>query len=282
MMGTVNLHNNNLVTGRVGELTDYANEATFKVVQRIFGYGGPYRKVLHKFGIGDLNNKKDYLQLKDGRIFCDIDMEAAVLWRPCSYRLRLSDNKVLTEFHYYGLLPLVGFLRKTVTEVVCIAFIEHYLRKMDGIYLEFAKEVEMVFNKGSLTLEKFLVLYEDVVFTSYLYELLFHYNNSKGFVERSMEAKIYVSANDFMLSEERGYAEFVYKLPQDFVLGVAVTPAPVSTSHTKFIPRVIPDYNGREKKEIKAELKLQCIKNNMRLKTNVLLYLLNKTVNLEA
>lgn len=281
-MTTVNLTNPNLVTGRVGELIDYANEPTFKVVQKIFGYNGPYRKVLHKFGIGNLKNTKSFLALVEGRIYTDIAVETEVLWKPCSYKLRLIDAKIVSEFHFYGITSLIGFLKKSATEVLHIALIDHYLKEVDKIYKNFSEEMEKTFEAKTLTMDKFLTLYESVVFISYLYELIFNYNNHDGYVKKSEDLKKYISINDFILSTKQNYAEFVYKLPQDFVLGTADAHFGEKPPHPQFIPSSIPNYEGREKKEIRAETKLQSIKNNMRLKTNVLLYFLNQTLALEA
>lgn len=281
-MASVNRTNPNLVTGRVGELVDYANEPTFKVVQKIFGYNGPYRKILRTFGIGNLKNTKDFLTLIEGRIYTDIAIETEVLWKPCSYKLRLVDGKVATKFHFYGLISLLGFFKKTALEVLHIALIDYHLKEVDRRYRDFSKEVEKVFEEKTLTTAKFLTLYESVVFVSYLYELVFNYNNHNGYVKKTEDLEKFVSMYDFMLSTDQNYAEFIYKLPQDFVLGLADTPPGEKPPHPQFIPSSIPSYEGHEKKEIKAEAKLQCIKNNMRLKTNVLLYFLNQTLTLEA
>ncbi len=277
-MTSVNLTNPSLVTGRVGELVDYANDSTYKVVQKIFGYNGPYRKVLHRFGIGTLKITKDFLALIEGRIYTDIATETEVLWKPCSYRLRLINDKVVTEFHFYGLISLLGFFKKTATEVLYITFIDKYLKVVDKVYKDFSEEVEKTFDAKTLTLAEFLILYESVVFVSYLYELMFNYNNHGGYVKKSDTLRKYVAQYDFMLSLKQDYAEFVYKLPQDFVLGATDARFGEDPPRLQFIPCSIPNYEGQEKKEIRAEAKLQCIKNNMRLKTNILLYFLNETL----
>lgn len=281
-MPSVNLTNPNLVTGRVGELVDYANEPTFKVVQKIFGYNGPYRKVLHTFGIGNLKNTKSFLALIEGRVYTDTAIETEVLWRPCSYKLSLINGKVVIGFHFYGLISLLGFFKKTVLEVIHITFIDYYLKEVDRRYKNFSEEVEKVFEEKTLTIAKFLTLYESVVFISYLYELLFNYNNHDGYANKSGNLKEYLAKYNFMLSTDQSYAEFIYKLPQDFVLGLADTHLGEKPLHPQFIPSSIPSYEGQEKKEIRAEAKLQCIKNNMRLKTNVILYFLNQTQTMEA
>lgn len=281
MNPNANPQNPNLVTGRVGELVDYAHVTTFKVVRAIFGYGGPYRKVLHRFGIGDLKNTSDYLLLINGRIFSDIEIEAKVLWQPCSYKLVKNGNRVIHKFHYYGLLSLSNFLKKNIKEILCFVLIDHYLEEADTSYRRFSEGVEAAFKKGTLHLREFLDLYEEVVFTSYLYELYFNYNNQKEFISKSESLKAYIKENDCLLLQDNRYVEFVYKLPKDFELGVQVDP-PKLSADLIFIPDKLPIFNGKDKKEVCAEARLQCIKNNMRAKINVLLYLLNRSLNLEA
>ena len=132
----------------------------------------------------------------------------------------------------------------------------------------------------SLTLKDFLTIYEDIIRVSYLFELLDSYNTKKVSTDA---VKKYIERNDYLLAGDEKYAELTLKLPNGFYLddyeGLAGKLGYITSGTPEFIPSVIPSLSGTAgiSKPKAAEIELQCLKNNLRLKTNILLYFLNLT-----
>jgi hypothetical protein len=260
------------VADRVGELVDFANPLTFDLLEKIFGFNGPYRKILYQFGGGDLTKKESYLKNVCGKVYSDIGVENKVLWNPCSFKLTYVKNCPVFSFKFTGLLALVNFVTKFFKESLVTAFPSIYCVLAQKSYREFSKAVETAYKKQKISVAHFLKLYEKVVYISYLYDLVFGLNNSKKLGRFPKVLKDYVAENDYLLKGEKGFGEFKYS--NGFKLGTKGGAR--GGFKEELVPGCIEIFEGPVKPMLILEAYLQCLKNNMRLKTDLLLYFLNK------
>jgi hypothetical protein len=275
MPGVVKQNGRTYSLNRVGELVMDVNEPTFQLLKRIFGKDGPYRRVLRKFGFGIMDNPESFLKIIGGRVYSDIDKETKIIWRNVSYKLVESKGEVTFKFSWQGLPSLFRYFRKFLTDVYILAHPDKYVYKAISRYGSFSKDQKRLLEKGSITLTEFLELYETVVFVTYLYELFFHFNNSIGILDTVPGLKDYIDENDYLLKLDSSYVEGVYKPSEGFFVQEDVSPKEISLENLIFIPEVIPPFDGEGSKTKVAEIQLQCLKNNLRAKTNTLLYLLS-------
>jgi hypothetical protein len=269
-----------LVPGRAGELVDYSDPETFELVDAIFAWDGPYRKVLLNFGIGNKEFADNFLVYKEGRIYSDIKKENAALWDSCLSKLIHENGRttLVQDFSPRSLVKgLKGFVKKNIIEAKIIANPKHYLAKADEKYESFSDFVYRVVQEKELDRKEFLEHYANVVYVTYLYELLFNYNSATMDTE-AFAAKpcmqAYIARNDYLLKFDTDYAEIQFAPLDGFSLKKTLeyklllkTPM----EHMKFIPSEIPDCECELPTKYLVEKKLQCLKNNLRLKAGFLL-----------
>lgn len=274
--------NQRLVSGRAGELTNRANTLTFDLLEYIFGKDGPYRNTLRRFGI-KLNPTSDsFLLLEDGEVFTDLDREEKILWGCYPIALIEQKGQVNHKFSWQkaGLISSINYLKKVIFDSKIITNIETHLSEAHNIYKQVSEKVVLVCSAGIITLEDFLETYESIISVSYLFELLDLYNVNK--VSDEITRK-YVKQNDYLLASDEKYVEISLKLSNGFYLDdypdLHKKLSFVLDNKFTFIPHSIPSLEKTSEisKLRSAEIELQCLKNNLRLKTNILLYFLNLT-----
>jgi hypothetical protein len=269
-----------LVLGRAGELVDYSDPETFELVDAIFAWGGPYRKVLEEFGIGNPEFVDSFLVYKEGRIYSDIQKENSALWESCLRKLVHEKGKtcLVKDLSLKSLAKgFSGFIKKNVIEAKIIANPKHYLAIADERYESFSDFVYRVVQEKELNSKEFLEHYANVVYVTYLYELFFNYNLSTLDTEALAVkpcVKGYIDRNDYLVKFDTDYAEikfapldgFSLKKTQEYAL-LLNTPM----EQFKFIPSDIPYCECALPLRYLVEKKLQCLKNNLRLKSAFLL-----------
>ncbi|MFZ5424371.1 MAG: PEP-utilizing enzyme [Patescibacteria group bacterium] len=272
----VNL-NSVYVAGRVGELATVANPLTFSLLKLIFDSGGPYNNILLNFGLGTTKEYPSYLKNIYGQVYSDIELENKAIWEASGYRLVVSNNNSVLKFHVKGNLikSIKGFLNKTFIEVKILNNIEEYIEEASSQYKDFSDTVESKFKSRELSINDFLDLYESVVYVSYLYELVFSYNNHKKIVPKDAEIQEYVNTNDYLLNDKVRFLE--HEVSSDFYLGEERRYLGQQLN-ANLIPSTLPDLTLNIAKTVKAEVLFQCYKNNMRLKTGLMLSLLNDSL----
>jgi hypothetical protein len=273
--------NTNYVKGRAGELTTKANKETFELLLDIFGHGGPYRNVLNEFGIGDPEYKDDFLVLKDGEVLTDIKKETEALWKPimCKVKKEGKETKVVVDYSVKNIIEKgPKLLKKVLIDAWTVALIENYLKKAKKRYREYCAFTEKSLKTKKITRKNFLKMYEHVVYVTFLYELVYEYNTER--IENKC-LKTYVKQNDYLLNYDETFDEFKYKNDESFSLGKRTEKDLFKNFDGKslnLIPSDIPDCICNAPSLINAEKLLQCLKNNMRLKTGCLLFVMNYNI----
>lgn len=267
-----------LVPGRAGEIVDYTDAETFKFVERIFSADGPYRKVLHEFGIGNPKSKDTFLVYKDGRVYSDIVKENKVLWRSCMSKLGYKDGKVELKPDYSPasvIKGLFGFLKKTTKEAAIISNHKRYLSEASEMYKEYSEFVKEAVRAQTVPVDKYLEEYEKTIHITYLYELFFNYNfEKKGDADLNSCIKGYVTQNDYLLRYDPEFAEIKFASKEGFSLKKSPEFEKLINTPIEeliFIPSEIPDCECNFPALLLVEKKLQCLKNNLRLKAAFLL-----------
>ncbi len=270
-----------LVAGRAGELTLRANSLTFDLLEKLFGKNGPYRNVLQKFGLKINDTSETYLVLKDTVVYTDLTSEREVLWKNYPIILLSENGQVVQKFSKSRLtfFTLYNYLAKIVKDSLFITQIDAYTRNCHAIYKRVSQKTSEIYLKKYLTPQEFLTIYEEIIYVSYVYELVDLYNTQKF---NTKERKQYIEENDYMLKNDTSYIELIAKLPNGFYLDDYTHLEKIIANIDKplFIPDSIPGFSkpAAVKTTIDAEIELQCLKNNLRLKTNVLMYILNLTL----
>lgn len=283
MANTVKRNNKIYTPGRAGELTETANKQTFELLEKIFAHGGPYRRVLHEFGIGNKRYKGSFLKLIDKKVLADIEAENNALWKSCMHKIIYDGKNVSTKLNLtpLGIIKgLGGFVKKTLKEAMIISKPKKYLAIADKKYNDYCKTVDKAFKNKRISQEEFFTAYENVVYVTYLFELFYKVNLNDNF--SNSELREYVRKNDYLLKYDESYAEFTYKPKNGFSLGEKIDKGRLKnlgTKKPKLIPNKIPNCKANVDIKYAAEKKLQCLKNNMRLKTNTLLYFLTLNEN---
>ncbi len=280
-----------LVSGRAGELTQFADEKTFALLAEIFGSTGPYRKVLKQFGIGATKNTDNFLVLLDGKVFSDVTKENKALWESCMYKLRVDGNKVELKINLTptGVLKgFPGFIKKNYVDTKVLANLQKTLTAADEKYRNYCELVAETLKTKNISKSNFLAAYEYVVYITYIFELLFNFNDgakkakkidSGSVAENTVENQLreYVRQNDYLLKYDDSYIEFAFNPKNGFAVNNLENSNALEAAllnNQKLIPDVIETPQIKCDPKLLAEKKLQCLKNNMRLKTNILLYYL--------
>jgi hypothetical protein len=268
----------NYVKGRAGELTVKANKKTFELIKDIFGYRGPYRKVLQKFGIGDTKYKDDFIVLEKGEVLTDIKKETEALWEPLMCRV-VKDNKGTKVVVDYSLKNILEkgpkLLKKVLLDAWTVSIIEANLRKANQKYREYCAFTGQSLRTKKISRKKFLKMYEHVVYVTFLYELVYEYNTQR--VDNEC-LKTYVKQNDYLLMSDENFDELRLKNSESFSLGEKSKKKLFKEYDDKdlnLVPSDIPYCICDAPGTLRAEKFLQCLKNNMRLKTGSLLFVMN-------
>ena len=265
-----------LVAGRAGELTNSANPITFSLLEYIFGQNGPYRLALKEFGVKVKNTPDSYLLLKDSQVLTDLDKEQTILWGNYPIELLYKDNQVYPLLSWKKMTPLkiLNYFNKATAEGLIINNINEYVTKCRQIYKTISEQTVHITQVKELKLKDFGKIYKDIVYVSYLYELISLYNANK--VEHT-KYKEYIHKNDFLMSNDRNYIEFKVKLPNGFYLDDYPNLQSIleDSQGLTFVPAKVDDLD-------EPEIVLQCLKNNLRLKTDVLMFFLNMTAQQEG
>jgi hypothetical protein len=272
---------NNLVAGRAGELTLEANDLTFNLLEHIFGQHGPFRETLKDFGVKVNETSESYLVLLDGKVYTDIKKEERILWGNYPIKLEKVNHEVkavvtftLNPFKYYNYVQKSLLDSKLILNSV--KTIETCMVKYKYVSEQTVKATE----SQHLSMESFLSLYKEIAYVSYAYELVEIYNGAKAINARRGNVPSwkpaehdYLYKNDYLLADTSRYIENVLKLPKGFYLDNYPNLRQIfeSAQGLDFIPGRIPTIPN-------TEIMLQCLKNNLRLKTNVLLFILNMSL----
>lgn len=260
------------VAGRAGELVDYVNPLTFSLIEKIFGPQGPYRQVLHQFKIGDLANSDQYLTNVFGRVYSNLGQENTVLWQPVGLKITLANNQphikndLLNDF---SLPRFKRFLAKSLKEIDIFSNPYVYIEEAAQQYAEFSQKITEVHWFKELTLGPFLTLYQSVVYIAHLYELFRQYYDStvKTHIQ---ELKEYFNLYDYLNYHADKVIEHAF-LQMGFTLGSNTI---IESKQSDFAPSNLPTPDDLPAK-LRFVAKLRCLKNNIRLKTYLLLYYLN-------
>ncbi len=272
-----------LVAGRVGELAEITSPLSFSLIEKIFGYKGPYRDVLSSFKVPIRDIPESYLVNVRGRIYGDIKIENEVFWKHYPYELFLRNGSVVPALKVFkSSLPvcIVNLIKKTYFESNLLSDSSRLQHEIDLEYRGYSIIVKACFEKKSLSVDAFLDAYKLVIHVSYLYDLLYkiYGNNLEKFKETKQELiGNYITHNDFLVSGDTSsdYVELKLKADNDFELA---QPRPIEGDAgifegCKFIPDALEDLEI-EDKAVAILVKAQCARDNMRLKTGVLLYIL--------
>jgi len=267
-----------LVPGRAGEIVDYADEETFKFVEKIFAWDGPYRRVLREFGIGNSSTKDLFLVYKDGRVFSDIEKENTILWQTCMSRLVFEAGKAELKPDYSPraiIRGLPGFIKKSLKEAAIISEYKRYLSEADKLYKDYSDFELSVVKDQTISAETYLAKYENIIRITYMYELFFNYNlDKRGDVDLNQCIKAYVSQNDYLLRYDPEFAEIKFASKEGFSLQRSLEFDKLINTPVEeliFIPSEIPNCECNFSPLLLVEKKLQCLKNNLRLKAVFLL-----------
>jgi len=267
-----------LVAGRAGELTHRANAITFDLLEKVFGEKGPYRNVLKRFGVKIRNGGGSFLVLNEGVVYTDLDKEQDMLWGVYPIVLTETSGEISHVFSWKKANPytLFNYACKTVTDAILVVNVWNYLKKSRRMYKNISLEVEHICQNKSISLKDFFRIYEEIIYVSYLFEFLFLYNKN---TPSNNLVRHFVEKNDYLVANNTRYLEFELKLPGGFFLDdyVDLDKKLEYTSKLDFIPgqiNLFPKNSGLTPVQ-KAEKELQCLKDNLRLKTNILLFFLN-------
>lgn len=265
-----------LSLGRAGELAIETDAQTFHLISRIFGKEGPYRKVLSEFGIGNPNDEKDFLLYLDGKVYSDIEIENDVLWKHVLAKLvEKNENVELISNIKFPAMLVYGsrYIKKTMKETKILSDTESFVKEAEEIYKKFSELLVKTIENGSISEEEFLKAYKDVVYVTYIYELVFSYNQETQPFAPDKCLSEYIEKNDYLFKYDKSYVELMYG--SDFSLKdrdkVVYELRRVALKNLKFIPDEIEDILCPAPLHVSYEKKLQCIKNNLRLKTNLLI-----------
>jgi len=268
-----NTLNPKLVRGRVGDLTDSANPLTFSLIQKIFGFEGPYRKVLSQFGIGNLTNNDDYLTLKDGIVYSDIQKENEILWQPTGYEIKQFNNKtsiIISLLNHYFPQNIIKLLKKTLNEIRVIQNPNEFIDQCFQHYTNINSLLEKKQKATQITPDEFLNNYQNVIYISYINEVLQSYFKISPQIYQNQSVINYVNKHEAMLASPDTYFEQTFSQ-----LGFTLGELPSSDIiNLPLIPDSFPRLNCPDK-PINYVITMQCIRNNTRLKINALLYFLN-------
>ncbi len=267
-----------------------SDEKTFELLKAIYSYGGPYRKVVKKFGIGNTKCKEDFIKLIEGRVFSDIDVENKSLWNSCMMAIKVKDDKAVFKIN---LTPLGiikgfgGFVNKNLREINIITHPEDIEKKIFRKYEEFRSKTKRFYLDKNINQEEFLKMYEFVVYIGYLYTLVFEYNYGKGIHQKFRGLfKEYNIENDYMLNERKVF-ESQFRPKESFSFDFNGMTFKEVDDELPWISDILPidyrvgvkDNDGGKILLFKLEKELEVIKNNLRLETNVLLFLLSVSSN---
>ena len=279
----------NLVLGRAGELATTTNKLTYSLIKKIFEHNSPYRKVLYQFKVGNLNVAQDFVVYKEGKVYSDIDVENKVLWNSCALKLlKTSENSAEIKYNPLAFLNTFRFIQKALNDANLVSNFKKTLKTVDSKYSNYCEFVQNSFlYSPDFSIQAFLNAYENVVYVTYLYELFFELNNHKKIVNKPQEISNYVKQNDYLVSND--YSYFEQNFSTNFYLGhdreEIASQNKILSMDLPFIPDKVLNFNGlltKKQQYLAAEAKLQCLKDNMRLKTGALLYLLNKRIKNKA
>lgn len=272
----------NLIAGRVGELTHEANFITFSLLKKLFDNAGPYQNVLRRFGVAINPTSDSYLELKDNIVYSNLEKENKILWGKYPVKLVANGSQVKQQLIFNSLFDLpkfVNLLNKTIHESLVIININKYVAEARSKYAHVDALSRQALTTKSLSLTDFLKAYEDIVFVTYLYELLDLFNKNSRFDSPTLRE--YVQENDYLLKDKPGFVEATLKLDKGFYLDDYTNLEEKlrnveAAANLQFIPAEIKPLSlPNISPQLLAEKELQCLKNNLRLKTNVLLFLLN-------
>jgi hypothetical protein len=276
----------NYAKGRAGELVTRANRETFDLIKEIFGKNGPYRRVLYRFGIGNPYIKTDFIVLKEDIVLTDINEENRILWESIMYKLvkngdqaQLIPDFTVTNFLVNG----TGLIKKVLIDAWIILNINGYIFNAKRRYKKYSDFTQKVLEEKKIDRREFLQQYEHVVYVTYLFELLFEYNKSTrkkntGAINENECLKEYVKRNDRLLNYDLTYNEFKYKNVEGFSLGETEKNAlfdEKGNEELNLIPGTLEECDCEVPKLIRYEKELQCLKDNMRLKTQTQLFVMN-------
>jgi len=275
-----------LVQGRLGELVDYASPLTFSLLEKIYERNGPVRKVFENFGIPVKDVQASYLVNLNGKVYTNLELENQVLWADLPWKFRDYGGEVKSVRDWLPGTPrkLKNLIYKSLTETFILARLSHSLIKAKKRYRAFGEFTLTVSESGECTTQSFLKAYEHVCYVSYLYGLTLKFFEGKCDVG-SKQWKNYVSDNDCLAGNQNCLeSEFLHK--SSFELENCVIDSKwegkVKKEKTTHIPLRLPDTYGIKGEGCSAVIQLQCMKNNMRLMTHVLLYYLSATLKNKA
>ncbi|MEZ6255531.1 MAG: PEP-utilizing enzyme [Patescibacteria group bacterium] len=264
------------VANRVGELTDFANPLTYSLISKIFGYRGPYRKVLSKFGVGNYQDSRDYLVYVYGRIYSDLAVESNIIWEPSMFELTLEGRNVVNSvIPAFRATPKqwAHFTQKFFKELHVFLKPQSFIKQAANAYEEFSATLARTISVGHINTKDFLAQYEHIVFISYLHGLFHQYNNAHKIRTFTDELTRYVHESDVLISGTDAYMETKFSHWRFEIGYSAIEKYDFSGAqipwHLEF-----PQVNAPE--SLKVEAYLQCLRNNLRFKTQVMLYFLNK------
>jgi len=263
-----------------------SDEKTFELLKAIYSYNGPYRKVLKNFSIGNNKCQDDFIKLIDGKVFSDIDIENRSLWNSCMMAIKLKGDTAVFKLNLnpLGIIKgFKGFINKNLKEINIITHPEDTEKKIFKKYEEFSSKTKRFYLNKNINKVEFLKMYEFVVYIGYVYTIVFEYNYGKGIHKKFMDLfKKYNIENDYMLNERKVF-ESQFRPKESFSLDFNGMTLMDVDEELPWIPDILPidyrldveDNDGVKILLFKLEKELEVIKNNLRLKTNVLLFLLS-------
>jgi hypothetical protein len=280
------MENQNYIKGRAGELVSHTNQQTFDLIKEIFGKNGPYRKVLYRFGIGNPFIKEDFIVFKDGMVLTDIDKENSIMWENIMYKLvkKGESAQLVPDFSIGNILVNgTGLIKKVLIDSWIILNVQGYLASAKKRYKKYCDFTKKVLTEKKISRQEFLYQYEHVVYVTYIYELLYEYNKGTQ-KKKASESQVdeclkeYVKNNDYLLKFDESYSEFKYKNNEGFTLGETEKKLlfeDMGKEELKLIPDEIGPCDCPSPKLLRIEKELQCLKDNMRLKTQNQMFVMN-------
>lgn len=272
-----------LALGRAGELVTTTDPRTYALLSKIFGPHGPYRTVLKGFGLGTDNSEDSFLLYLNGKVYSDIQKENEILWHTCMTELRVKNKEVVLESAFCGRLlkcGIKGYLKKSVHDGLIISFAEKHIHRCAEKYTKYAEILATALKKESISEVEFLEAYKNVVYVTYIYELFYTYNNSVKVVSDDKSClRTYISQNDYLLKFDEAFFEISGRDGLGFNVNFSAKMLAKyrRLSSPKLIPAVL-EYpkDCNDPPTLIAESVLQCFKNNMRLKTEILIKLIEE------
>ena len=253
------------VAHREGELVDFTTILTFSLLQKIFGFRGPYRKALAQFGIGDPAMSGEYLTYIYGRVYSDIFEEERLLWQPSGFRIQVHNEAVKFSIMWGSFVHvpiLYRFLHKLASEVFISAFPMRYLNSAIHHYSRFLEGTDTLLLEKKVTVYSFVQQYVHVVMVSYVYELLFRINNNAKLLTPTEELQEYIQKHDPFSGRNN-------RLP-DLRFALNFPPKPhfsePSIDRSLFFPKT------KDPIRLRADAYLQILRNNLRLRVSHLLH----------